>query len=370
MEKKHIGLLTLPLDSNYGGILQLVALQAFLMQNGYKTTLINLRHPESLKKRVVRSVIENQTLLDIKNIRFRKRISRELHDFISKQIENTTAPLYSREDFLNEVARLKFDAIVVGSDQVWRIDYLYGIWHSMFLNGIDKTKTKKISYAASFGKSQWEYPKIKEEVKILLNDFDAISVREDSGVVLCKNEFGINDAIHVVDPTLLINKDFYNKFVTKGKPKRGIYTYILDGDNENQEVLNYVKASLNKTVYSINVGKPVAELKKLKNYKKPSMQDWLQSFHDADFVVTDSFHGTIFSIIFNKPFLSIGNKKRGLTRFDSLLGMLNLKDRLIDVDDLSNLKNLNLALDFTDVIPKIEALKKASSEFLLSSLES
>lgn len=219
------------------------------------------------------------------------------------------------------VQKYALEALVVGSDQVWRPIYNYDV-SDCFLKFAQGLSVKRVAYAASFGTDAWEFTDAQtSECAALAKQFDGISVREKSGVGLCKDHLGVS-AVHVLDPTLLLQAEDY-AVLCKDIPQRKpfIFAYILD---ENEEKLNSIKR--------------FAEQRGLPYYIKSadggvSMKDtielWLSYFRDAAFVITDSFHGTAFSINFNKDFYVYGNAQRGNSRFDSLLGQLGLQDRII-----------------------------------------
>ena len=267
------------------------------------------------------------------------------------------------EDYVLEK---KFDVVIVGSDQVWRKQYINDQYYtSYFLDFVDSKKTKKIAYAASFGKDAWEGDDDIHVISQLLKDFTAISVREKSGISICKNRFNIENIEHVLDPTLLFNKDFYlsqiiSKYDTSSIKSGGFVTYVLDEEEKKKNIIEFVKEKTN-----------LQNIHNLKGFKTSnkiySVPEWLFSFASADFIVTDSFHGMIFSIIFEKEFIVIGNKSRGLERFYSLLNLLGLKERLIiDDNDLSE-KAFN-KINFADVNKILNLQKEHSLKFLSISI--
>jgi hypothetical protein len=244
-----------------------------------------------------------------------------------------------------------------------------GLYKNAFLNFITDTKTKKIAYAASFGKDNWTEKTLIEEVKELLSDFDAVSVREDTGVTICKDVFNYNEASHVVDPTLLVEPAYYNKFLNNYSPNgAGIFTYVLDNNEFRDIIISKISKNLGMPVHKINVDKDFDKLSKIKNYKLPSMEEWLKGFKEADFVITDSFHGTIFSIIFNKPFITVVNEKRGATRFTSFLKLLNLEHRLIYDGRNNNLNVWEEPINYNEVNTLVSNLRESSRSFLKSAL--
>ena len=171
------------------------------------------------------------------------------------------------------------------------------------------------------------------------------------------------ESLHHVDPTLLLSKrDYVNNFKLKKKNEGGkVFCYVLDKNPFKQEVISLVSEKL-QLPYSIVYG----DTPNLSNYldvdvlNKPTIEQWLQNFVDSDYVVTDSFHGMVFSVIFNKPFLVIGNEERGLSRFTSFLKIINLEERLIlmnkNWDNLLVFKEINY-----DSINEIVAIEKEKS---------
>ena len=227
-----------------------------------------------------------------------------------------------------------FDAYIVGSDQVWRPRYSPCLTN-YFLDFVESERNvKKIAYAASFGVDNWEFTEEQtRECARLAKQFDAISVREDSAVDLCKRYFDVK-ATHLLDPTMLLNKEIYTSIFAKeriSQSPRNLLTYILDKSAEKDRIINNVARKYNLKPFSVMPRRGFSEpgRKDIQDCVLPSVEEWIRGFMDAQFVITDSFHGTVFSILFNKPFISIANKNRGLTRFTSLLKLFQLEDRLI-----------------------------------------
>ena len=303
--------MTQPLRSNYGGILQNWALQQVLIQLGHEPVTIDYLPTLSLKSFVL-STIKTIILWFIPSRRRRfstRKCKRKplFDDFVNKHIRKTEVCYkYS----MKAIEKYKLDALVVGSDQVWRPiynDHLY----DMFLQFAREFKGKKIAYAASFGVDNWEFS--EEQTKVcssLVKQFDALSVREFTGIALCKKYLGV-DAVNTLDPTLLIRKEVYAK-LCRNIPvakERYLAAYILDSSKEADNIIVEEAKKKNLLIrrYSADIK---AELR---------VEEWIAMFRDADFVVTDSFHGTVFSIIFEKSFRCIANRERGTSRFDDLL---------------------------------------------------
>ena len=364
-----IGILTLPIAENYGGILQAIALYRYLHNQGYDVVLIYKESYQILWKKFAKELLLKIPFHNFKDIKTNYQLQMEYKErkkfhrpFIEKEIFNISEDLYTKQDLENFAEKENFDAVIVGSDQVWRKAYINDKYYkSYFLDFIDGNKTKKIAYAASFGKDYWEGKDDLEDISKLLQDFTAVSTREKSGIDICKNSFGFDNAKHVLDPTMLMTKEFYkNEIISKydisEAPKGGLLTYVLDEEDEKKEMINFVKENL-----KIN---KIHHLKGFNTSKITfSVPEWLASFANADFVVTDSFHGIVFSIIFEKDFIVIGNTGRGLDRFISLLSLLGLEDRLVINKSQINKENLE-KIDFLKVKEILDEERKISVEFL------
>lgn len=333
-----IAILTLPLHTNYGGILQAYALQTILGRMGHDVHVIERKRkplslpiykmPFSYGKRIIKNLIGRRFPLfyEQKINRERPIIQQYTDEFIHKYIH------LKQYDTFSDILPSEYDAFVVGSDQVWRPKY-FGAnqMGNAYLQFTESWDVKRLAYAASFGTENWEYtPKQTEECSRLAKLFNAISVREDSGIELCKKYLGV-DARHVLDPTMLLDKqDYINLFETTHTPpsKGNLLYYILDETEEKKEILKSIvdKTKLNPFNVKSNsndINSPISER------IQPPLEQWLRGFYDADFIFTDSFHACVFSILFNKPFIVYGNKNRGMSRFVSLLTMFGLEDTLV-----------------------------------------
>lgn len=359
-----IGLLTLPLHSNYGGIIQAVALYNYLEQLGHEVKLIKRDRYNSLAKRVAYKLLRATPFQDIKGVRSSQK-QKNLHKaFIAQHFRKQTARCFTKSD-LEKVARNEqFDAIVVGSDQVWRMDYINdGHYASYFLDFAD-SKTRKISYAASFGTDTFTHHSQTSEITALLANFSAVSTRESSGLKICREQFSRNDCTQVVDPTLLIDPLFYKQFIRTPPPTPGekyLLRYTLDESSEKQSLSRIVRNSIPGITHEISIdtsGKT----------GRITVPDWIQAFHDADFVITDSFHGMVFSIIFEKNFYVTVNQERGASRFYSLLALLGLESRVISEKNLASLPGEVSTIDYSTVTVRLEQLRAQSREFLDSAL--
>lgn len=329
-----IAIMTQPLGRNYGGMMQAYALQKVLRDMGHDVTTINHQYKQPnyfyRQARLVYRAIKKITAQPKAPANLEKKIdylAQDSQTFIDKYIVQSE-PIIITSDLKNHFERQNYDVVIVGSDQTWRPKYSPNIYN-YYLDFLSNNKNiKRIAYASSFGVDSWEYSDEEtEKCAQLVALFDAISVREQSGVDLCKIHLGV-DSECVLDPTLLLDKEDYLELIGdkyKGGQSEGVFTYILDSNEDKIAAADYVANELNTYTYKCQAKCS----NDLNDYKMPSVQDWLASFANAEFVLTDSFHGMVFSIIFEKPFLVILNKERGAARFESLLTKLNSEDRLI-----------------------------------------
>ena len=348
----NIGIYTQPLSHNYGGILQNYALQQVLKRMGH--TPVTIHHGQKNHWSNIKCIIHNllrpltkQPYWGVVSIKKLNKLKEPFKPFIKKHIQVTKSVLKCTTKFIRQQ---HFDAIIVGSDQVWRPRYndIYASYLA-FANGMN---ISKIAYASSFGVDNWEYT--PEQTKVcaeLIKQFKAVSVRESSGIDLCKKYLNV-DAVNVLDPTLLLDKSDYS-LLCKDIPKaeKGyLLVYILDEDKSKEAYVNEFARENNLSVRHIHA----------ENKVSLSIEEWLALFRDATIVVTDSFHGTVFSILFQKEFISLINKGRGASRFESLLKKIHLSDRLV----ADNRTIPSMHIDWRNVNELLEQYRKESMLFL------
>ncbi len=371
LKPMKVGVLTLPFNANIGGNLQGYALIEVLRRMGHQPILINRRRPPKGFK-----VDEALLALDTKSPLLSDTIALSHapnRAFIERYIAPISREFYSTSHLANNIDQYEFDAIVVGSDQVWRPKYAKSILFDFFMKFLpeDNTKIKRISYAASFGTEDWEYDAEQtEEVSSLIKRFSAISVREDSGVALCRDYLGV-EARHVLDPTLLLPPDNYARLFTPINRKQNtgqLLAYILDRSEDKARVIDELSSRLSISAYS-TTGLPFGSVRPPEGDDgDASVEGWLAAIHQAAFVVTDSFHGAVFSILFNKPFIAYGNPKRGMARFVSLMKMLGLEDRLVVRRGEIDVERMLQPIDWGAVNQRLERLRRESEQFLTAAL--
>lgn len=371
----RIGILSLPLHENYGGILQAYALQKVLENMGHDTIVFDKARTIKLSNftkcyhyavRLAKNILLKSNL----TIRYDKE-----HNYPIEVIRQYTYPFLcdsmKRLELAGRYSSLRknsVDAIVVGSDQVWRPMYFYPI-KDAYLDFAKDWDIKRISYAASFGSEEWEYtPEQTAECGDLLRRFDAVSVRESSAVSLCKEYFNV-DAQHVLDPTMLLDAAHYITLFQQAKTpvsEGDLMCYILDSSEEKEALVQSVASTYSLTPFSVNSKYEVPEAP-LEEKIQPPVEKWLRGFYDAKFVITDSFHACVFSILFKKPFIVYGNKHRGMARFQSLLAMFGLEDRLVTTPEEASTV-VSRPIDWDTVYTCLDEWRQKSRDFLTAAL--
>ena len=360
-----IGILTWLHNGNYGSILQAYALQKALRNQGYQTENIDYA-PSTVKK--VENLIKNKNSL--------KLFLEKWDDYCAKKVAGSPRELSEkqkkfedfRENYINitrrysspkEVATIdgEYDAYICGSDQIWSPVLLNPVFYFDFLSDTER----KIAYACSFGVSSI---KGKKATKITnyLNRFDYISVRESSGCEIVKNLIG--KVVPVMpDPTLLLQRTDWDK-VSKYNLNlnKYIFCYFLSW---NEDYWKYVENVSQQLGYQIVIVPSVKQTYQVdaKILKNIGPEEWVGLVKNASYVITDSFHGTVFSIIYNKPFtvlkrFSDDNPRSQNSRIYTLLEHYNLTNRLGINTDIFNLQ------EYTKVNSQVEYDRRYALEWL------
>ena len=343
----------------YGGALQCYALQHILRSLGHDVKVINRKWGKfrPLEKRTWLQNIKHQ----IKEI-----VAPDPFNKFYNQYYEFTQPITSNE-ILQEIGTKKFfDVIIAGSDQPWNPECISTMGYYFYLDWVSPD-VKKYAYAVSYGKDY--FPASAEEIKkikAILQQYTAISVRESSGIKISQELFNVN-VQQCLDPTLLLDKENYNKIITDKKIRdKYICKFFLDNNPTKQNIVESIAHETNLKIIDNNPVFPRNKFLKF-IYQPISISAWLRNIRDAQYVITDSFHGTVFSILFHKQFISINNKKRGSARFESLLSVLNLSYRLINEDNLTptNIcKILHKQIDYKTIDSKLKSLRIESIYFI------
>lgn len=338
-----INLLTIHWGNSYGGVMQTYATIKLLKEMGHKVTLINLCHPKR------------------KNELFKKHNTHiswffeDIQFFLFRlfYLGHKTRRMYAIKDSLIPPC----DYTIVGSDQVWNNDITGPIQMSYFLDFVKQGTL--LSFASSFGKSEWECDEnITNKAKTCLNKFKAISVREESGVDICKKTFN-RDACLVLDPTIVYGK--YNQIVKNDKPYHEIFSFLLGRNKYTDLICARISEEL---------GLPLHLTRGVLSFIPTGPKKWLDYMKNSDFIITDSFHGLAFSLIFQKRFIVLCANEKKFTRLYSLLKLVKLEDRYIkSIDDLLNrLSVLHRSIDYQLVGDVLNSERSKSIGFLTENL--
>ena len=328
-----LAILTLPFHANYGGILQAYALQTVLQRMGHDVVVIDKdnyyhrswwRQQVALGAYIIRKYLLRQDteFVNLRRLdREKKTVEKNVRAFVNKHL-NILMVRDLQRDFPKDV-----DVVVVGSDQVWRPKYFTSLFRcgvdNAYLSFLKDYGLKRIAYAASFGTDVWEYSEEEtRQCSCLLGLFDAVSVREFSGISLCREKLNREDVVQMPDPTLLLSpEDYRHLYGNRGNNNaRYLFYYVLDETEDSREKAESVAREYGLVVKRIN-GDVDDARQPLSCRVKAPVEEWLCGIANADYVFTDSFHACVFSILFEKRFLPIGNEGRGMDRFRSLFSV-------------------------------------------------
>lgn len=344
-----IGILTFQFSKNYGAQLQAYGLSQTIKKLGFYPKIIDW------------SIFNPHKYIE----------SNVFNDFQEKYL-NMSAKCFTTLELLN--ATKDCTKFIAGGDQVWR----YWEWTNeediftlerYFMDFVSGDKTI-ISYAPSFGKDIFEGPKdVIERGSELLKRFDAISVREDSGVELLKNVFGV-DGIKVLDPSLLLDAQEYEQIIEneeiKTIDKKYIaYMYLEDkwglGELPNTEQFKNLSEKYDAQIINVNADPN-------DNTQYASVAQWLYYIKNCECIITDSFHAIAFAIIFKKPFIAVKRDFGGNSRIENLLAMLKINKPLLNSLDEVDESQLEETIDFEKAHEILKTEQKKSIEFLLENL--
>ena len=325
-----VHILTHPYLGNFGGGLQAYALQQTVTKLGFESNIIEYI-PSHIQKAYFRSLFRN--IYELSKACAKLVLNKDVHN--TPCIKFATVKHFKKHFLtLNDISNVKpDDSFIVGSDQVWRAIYarMLGGVPKYFLDfATPKQRQRSFAYAASFGTDEWEGSSEEtEECMQLIRDFKSVSVRETSGIQLCKDIFSI-DAVQMPDPTILLQASEYSKLINASLtrlPKQPyIAKYILD---ETPDIRCLIEETAKSQKLFVQNLLPNGKAKKISDRFPISIPQWLRYIRDAEYVVTDSFHGCVFSIILNKPFVCVSNVARGTARFDTLFEIFGLQQHLV-----------------------------------------
>lgn len=350
--------------ANYGSILQAYATQKAIEKLGYESEIINYVRYDEQGKNIGDTMLKRNEKWNKNSInRFIYRIlqtpvyntSYNKFAFFRKQFLKETRELYSDSESLKKLPEA--DVYCTGSDQVWgKIgNDIYD--ENYFLDFVPEGK-KCISYAASFGKNNIT-DELEKELPKLLQKYDKITVREDSAKEMLNN-IGI-ESKQVLDPTLLLErKDWEDVASNKIKCNGYVLIYQLHEDKKLEKYAQKFAKKVGKPLVRISI----SWLYKFKSGKLaflPTPNEFLGYFRNCEYVITDSFHATVFSILFNKKFIDILPKGTG-TRIISILKLLGLEDRVVNNYEDFSLKDKEI--DYEKVNEKLKVERQKSLKIL------
>lgn len=375
---KKIGTITFHCAYNYGAMLQTYALQQRIKSKGYKTEIIDFV-PDELNDAYKVQLLDfskgiNRFISSLTTYNIKKKREEIFKKFLNEKIEISLKKFRTVDELRK--AELDYDLCITGSDQVWNPEIVHS---SAYFLDFGNKKMGRMSYAASFGQENI-LEKYEEEIGALLKNFEIISVREKSGIDLVKR-LSKKDAIQVLDPVFLLSKEEWkfleNDVIEKLNLKNGyILLYSMEKNVKLLEYAEKLKKYMNKPIVIIHSSyglKVQIEILKSKNINivVAGPQEFITLFSNANFIITNSFHGTSFSIIFDKPFLCIPHSTRN-TRMESILNLLKLEKRFLkDTDNYLEGKELYIKGNFKDVKTELIMKKEIekSENFLFDSIE-
>lgn len=356
-----IGIVTLPFHINYGGILQAYALSQVLIKEEHEVVFIQEHKNicEKLKNSI--GVLVRKMICKLKgrkiNIFDDKSRHKKIQSFLKKEFNFISN---SKIHYINS-----FDAVIVGSDQVWRKWSQGWNLYFYFLDFVKNKKTKKISYAASLGTNRWLMNNEEtERILKLISDFKGISVRESDAKDICQEHLKVIPKI-VLDPTLLLGIKDYVKIGANPMKANYIVSFILDNNAQKQNISDRISSIIASELIALG---PEMQIDVINGSSLLGIEEWIRIYSQAKFIITDSFHGSAFAINFNIPFIVLSNINRGQSRLVSLLQTYNLLDRLVtDVNQVEEIVSKPIEWGFVN--KKVNELRKISIDFLRSSLD-
>ena len=323
-------------DGNYGAVLTAYALQCLVETFGRASLLV-----DNFKKTPAHKSTSVTTTFAKNNLQ------------ITEKILSNSALLALANNSSN---------FIVGSDQVFRPIYTNKMIEQFLLDFVIP-QSKKIAFSASFGVDKENFlqensPEVIEHMKNSLHSFDYISVREKSGVEICKEVLGV-EAEWIIDPVFILEKAKYEELINNATKdySNEIVSYVLDNNKSYDKAYKHLEKQYGSKVVKLADS-------------NESVENWLSAIKNCKLFVTDSFHGVCFALIFNKPFICISNKSRGAARFDSILEMLNIENQCINSIDEIYTKDCIFKVDYEKVNRRIEEERQKGLTFLQKALES
>lgn len=375
-----IAILTHPLRVNYGGLLQAYALKKILENEGHDVFHLQLEsykysrkyliiiYLKAILKYIIGRINGNYkifyTLVPISEQKMNliRKYTTQFHEKLNIKYYKSFEPTLNTE----------YDAFIVGSDQIWRPGFTPNIYN-YYLDFVDEKVRKKIAYAASLGVEYWPYNELEtKKIKELIEKFSFISVRELKARDLYKEHISMEFPV-VLDPTLLLKAEDYKALFLENSNNANNYiaVYILNEDKEKEiisQIEQYNTVEIKNLMPRNRIKYNKEEITEKDIYMSP--EHWLKIIYNAKYIITDSFHGTVFSILFNKQFIVLTNDLGGNSRINSLLQLFNLSNRFVTIDNINNVfDKIDQKIEYNSINKEIELLRKESLDMLKKALK-
>lgn len=337
---KKIGIITFQNANNYGAVFQAFALKKTVEKLGKKVQVINYDSPGMYLKRIQQ---------------------KQFNEFISEYL-NLTCEYEDKK----EIDTGDFEAIISGSDQVWN-PRLTGGDMTYFLDFVPEN-VKKVSYAASIGLNSDLFMEHKEVFEKYVPSFSGISLREETHVEYIQSIAKDKEVIASIDPSLLLtSKEYLDAFgIVDNRSEDYIFVFSYALDPKLYDFANMLSLKNGYKIVALspyNAGSYINGTKVVKNV--PPTQ-WLELFNKAKLIITDSFHGMMFSIVFNKPFYAYTPNRSNVARVKDVLKKLGLEDRKLT--NITNVNDVVWKMDYANVNEILTKEREKSMEYLKKQL--
>lgn len=365
-----IGIITWFRHENYGTILQAIALQKYLKNIGHNTELINFQLLDGIHIKMTKDLnifqkcyyYFGKIILHMYKFVFKKTFRNKSFNF--KNVINDNCNISEKINTEKEYIELcnKYDYLIFGSDQIWNPNW----YHPFYFANYEEINSNLIAYAPSFGVNSI-IGELKEEYKNALNRFNSIALREKKGCEIVKELTNLDSTL-VVDPTMLLSSTDWEEYEDNSIKIDGKYIlcyFLSDNYNHWKAVKKYAKEKKLKLVIIPQEGHSYISSKYV--IKGCKLGQFLSLIHNAEYVITDSFHGTIFSTIYRKQFLIFerhdsNNSMSQNSRIYNLLEMLKISNKLIKFNS-SKIVNEGV-IDYKFIIPNLNKFIDSSKKYL------
>lgn len=372
-----IAIITVFYNNNYGAVLQAYASTKVINEiSGRECYLVDYRRNKIIN-------MFRNSLFDINHKGNRKITKGSLKRTI-KQIINPSGTVQRfksferfRKEYMNISEQIFFegenislkntDLVFLGSDQIWNPDITQG-FNDIYFGNLGGNNLFTISYAASLGKTVFNDEE-KLELSQLLKNVDVISIREEEGAEILR-EISDRNITCVPDPTVLLGREHWLSVANDKNVKENKYilVYMLTYSKDVVDMANKVNEQYNCEIILFDSG-AANSVKGMKQKKNSGPSEFISYIANAEFVITNSFHGTVFSTIFNKQFYTIPHKTKG-SRMINFCRKLGLEDRIVtDSKEISNDDIEQHSINYQIVQPRLEELKKVGIDFIKHALE-